>query len=382
MAALTLAHAAAIGGRAPATFIQAPAHEQLVALVEQAKALAPAGDLEVAVHVAIAAAWNGRPGPTEPDPTLAHEALALARQLGDAVRISEALDAVGAAVAFAGHHKEASRLTAERLRLLDQLPRHDPHVGGEVADIFHMGTEAALEAGELETALASARRAHDDSIGQGLAHFAATHLVVPLTLQGAFDDALVHSTVMRDGWERTGRPAAGWMAPSFFATALIYGLRGDEAARAQWWELAETVCLQSRANSFGLFAAPRIALHHGDLDRALEAVVAPRQQTAGRYDSYARAVSVEVAVVAGAPDAARQLAAAGGLAPENDFVAACLTRAAGRLHGDEAELLDAVARWEAIGARFERACTLALIPSRAAEGEQELASLRCAVPPA
>jgi predicted ATPase/DNA-binding CsgD family transcriptional regulator len=379
-AALTMADAASIGGRAPTTFNDPPAHEHLVALVEQAKAQSPADDLEVSVHVAIAAAWNGRPVPTEPDPALADEALALARRLGDPVCISDALDAVGAAASFAGRFKETSRLTAERIGLLDRLPRHDPRVGGEIADIFHMATEAALAAGELETALASAQLAHDDDMG--LAHFAATHLVVPLALRGAFDDALVQTTVMRDGWERTGRPAAGWMAPSFLATALIYGLRGDDVARAHWWELGQSICHQSRPNCFALFVAPRVALHLGQLDRALEAAATPEQAKDGQYGAYAHAVSVEVAVVTGAPDAAQRLAAVSGLANENDFIAACLARAAGRLHSDEAQLEDAVLRWEAIGARFERACTLLLLPSRAAEGQQELAALRCPLPQA
>jgi predicted ATPase/DNA-binding CsgD family transcriptional regulator len=380
IAAITLADAAAIGGRAPATFIAPPSHVLLVAVVEQAKALAPAGNLEVSAHVAIAAAWNGRPAPAQPDPALADEALALARRSGDAVLISGALDVVSAAASDAGHLKDASRLSAERLGLLDRLPRHDPRVGGEVADIYHMATESALAAGELGRALAGARLALEDRIGQGLAHFAAAHLVVPLALQGAFDDALAQSAVMREGWERTGRPAAGWMAPSFFATALTSGLRGDEGAYADWWELAQAVCRQTRANSFSLFVGPRVSLHLGQLDRALEATVAPEQSTAGQFDSYARAIGVEVSVIVGAPDAAGQLAAAGELAAENDFVAANLARAAGRLHDDQAELADAVARWEAIGARFERACTLLLLPPRAAEGEHELAALGCPLP--
>jgi hypothetical protein len=39
-----------------------------------------------------------------------------------------------------------------------------------------------------------------------------------------------------------------------------------------------------------------------------------------------------------------------------------------------------VAEWERISARFERACTLTLIPGRAAEGLAELAALGCQPP--
>jgi hypothetical protein len=58
-----------------------------------------------------------------------------------------------------------------------------------------------------------------------------------------------------------------------------------------------------------------------------------------------------------------------------------LQRAGGRLHEDEAELEASVSLWESIGARFERASTLLLLPSRADEGRLELASMGCVIPP-
>ena len=69
------------------------------------------------------------------------------------------------------------------------------------------------------------------------------------------------------------------------------------------------------------------------------------------------------------------------LGRENDFVAAHLLRAAGRLHGDEGLLKGSVEAWEAIGARSERACTLLLLPAFAEEGAAELTSLGCPLPP-
>src|SRR5206468_2202521 len=325
-AAISLADAAMVAGRAPGTFADPPPHQELVALVERAQALAPADDLEAETHVTIAAAWNGRPGLTETDPVLADRALQVARRLDDPVLISNALDAVASAEMVAGRYKSAHRFTAERLDLLDRMRRHDPAVGGEVADVFHMATEAAVAAGDLDAALAAARASDEDSLGRGLAHFAATHFVVPLALRGEFDEALTQSEVMRNGWQRTGRPAAGWMAASFFAVALVHGLRGDEAARSEWWELAERVCLHSTTNSFSLFVEPRVALHLGDLDRARAASVGVATPTAGQFTAYAVAAAVEVAVAAGADGAEEQLAAAVALGAENDFVAAQLLR--------------------------------------------------------
>jgi len=104
-------------------------------------------------------------------------------------------------------------------------------------------------------------------------------------------------------------------------------------------------------------------------------------QDTGSFGSYAQSMSAEVAVALGATDATARLAAAQPLARENDFVAAQLKRAAGRLHRDPAELEEAVVLWETIGARFERAYTLTLLPDRADEGVRELESLACSPPP-
>jgi predicted ATPase/DNA-binding CsgD family transcriptional regulator len=380
VAAIALADAAAAAGRCPATFREPLRHERIVELIAEARRVAPPDDALVAVHLAVADAWDGRVAPTVPTPEAADEALRRARELGDPLLVSTALDAVCAASAYEGRYKDAWRVTRERLALLDRLPRHDPRFGGEISDIFHMASETAIAAGELEPALAHSRRAQADRIGQGLAHFAATHLVVPLMLRGDFDEALIEAAVMRDGWERNGRPTAGWMSPAFFATAFAHGVRGDDGALAEWWELAMLICAKTRANGFNRFVEPRLALHVGDIDKA---VATAREDKGGGYDAfgaYGRAVLVEAAVAAGKPDAERLLEATWPVGEENDFVAAALTRAAGVLHDDEAEIEKAVAQWEAIGARFERACTLVLLPHRADEGRAELEALGCTRP--
>ena len=97
---------------------------------------------------------------------------------------------------------------------------------------------------------------------------------------------------------------------------------------------------------------------------------------------YAWAMTAEVAVVAGLPDAASRLAAAAPAGEENYWAAACLARAAGRLHGDRGALEESLAGWERIEARFERACTLLLLADRAQEGQAELRALGCPPPAA
>ncbi len=118
-----------------------------------------------------------------------------------------------------------------------------------------------------------------------------------------------------------------------------------------------------------------MALHHGRCDQAAAACAGlgigelPWYDTQHwHYDAYAWAVAAEVAVVAAHPDAAHRLAAAAPVAAENFWAAACLARAQGRLQADRTALAESVAGWERIGARFERACTLLLLPELAAEG--------------
>jgi hypothetical protein len=97
---------------------------------------------------------------------------------------------------------------------------------------------------------------------------------------------------------------------------------------------------------------------------------------------YAWAMAAEVAVVARRPDAASRLTAAAPAGEENYWAAACLARAAGRLHGDRGALEESLAGWEHIQARFERACTLMLLEDRAQEGRAELRALGCRPPAA
>ena len=62
IAAIIQADAAALAGRCPALFATPLSHEKILALIDQAKDLAPAGDLEVATHIALACAWDGGTG--------------------------------------------------------------------------------------------------------------------------------------------------------------------------------------------------------------------------------------------------------------------------------------------------------------------------------
>ena len=88
-AAIALAAAATIGGRCPGLFDDPLPHQELVALVDRARALHPPGDLEVDAYIALAAAWDGARALAVPDRERAKEALVVAHRLGDPVLIEQ-----------------------------------------------------------------------------------------------------------------------------------------------------------------------------------------------------------------------------------------------------------------------------------------------------
>ena len=393
--AVCLAHAATIADRFAAEFPQEVPHDRLRLLLSEAAASSPAGDRVAAAYVAIAAAWITSPEKTVPEPALATEALAAARLTGDPVLVSGALDAVVGVLDQGGRLHKAHQVNAERARLLDLLPRHDPRAGTEIVDTFHMVTEIAVTAGDLPGALSTARRAQNDDIARGQPHRMASKPILPLVLLGRFDDALTQAAIMWESWNQAGQPAARWMGPAIYGTAMIYGLRGDQDGRRTWLGRlnqlignGSELVQGSNLAAVALFTEARIALHEGRLGAAAAAIGDLPQEAEPWYSTphwyslrpYAWAIAAEVAVAARLPSAACRLAAAAPAGDENYWAAACLARAAGRLHGDRALLERSIAGWERIEARFERACTLTLLADRAAEGADELRALGCQPP--
>ncbi|MGW8846309.1 ATP-binding protein [Streptomyces xiamenensis] len=387
--ATALAFAACIGSRFPATFPDPLSHEEVRGMLAEAQRVAPPDNRLVTAYLAAAEAWNATGQKTAPDAQLAQRALDTARAAADPVLIAGAVDAVCSGHGVAGRFRDAHSLSDERLRLFDRLPRHDPRIGLEIIDTLHVVPLVAVAAGDLPRAVTAARRAWEDPLS-GL-YMRASKSVVPLVLSGRFEEALEYAALMWEGWERAGRPAARWMAPAAHAAALAEGLRdGGGREYRRWRERARALAApwdpHGIAASFAAFADIRVGLHTGragdsptpavDLAETLPWSRTPHQF----YDAYAWAVAAEAAVVAGLPDARRRLAAAAPAGAENAWAAACLARAAGRLDGDPVALHASLAGWERIGATFERACTLTLLPDREAEGITHLTSLGCRPP--
>jgi predicted ATPase/DNA-binding CsgD family transcriptional regulator len=395
--AIALAYAALIGDRFHLDFSEKKPNERLRELLAEAQSVCPPGDPVGMAYIKAAKAWTERPKRAVPHPALSDEALAAARAASDPVLISGALDAVVNALDQKGRIRDAYLAIQERRELLGQMQRHDPRAGTEIVDTYHMVAAMAVTAGDLPGALDAAEKAQKDEVAARLPHVAASKLILPLVLQGRFDEAFVTAEEMWGAWQRAGCPPGGIVGTAAYGVILAHGLRGDQDARGLWLDRAHKLTgdeggrVSDSLKPAVAFTEARICLHTGDIDAAMAALNDYRPKPGGWYDlgywhslrPYAWAVAAEVAVVAGQPDAASLLEAAAPAGQENDWAAACLARAEGRLTGDQAALERSVAGWERIGAEFERACTLALFgDERADEGLAKLRDLGCPPPPA
>jgi predicted ATPase/DNA-binding CsgD family transcriptional regulator len=359
-----LARAVGIGTRFPARIeVEIPA-DRLRELHQVAVAIADPGDPVATAATSITASWTGDPM----DPVLAEQALAAAKATGDPVLIWAAIDTVATMYERQGRLREAYQVARTGLPLLRELDRNDPRAGETVESVQRTVAVFATSAGEFAAAIDVGRVAADDPSGADPMALASM-LVPALALIGEFDEALHRAEAMWQAWQASGRPAAGWLWFSASTAALAHGLTGDEDGFRRWRQRMSD--LAGPRNAFRLrtagsarFADARMAVHTGDLSDAgtiVEATFA--DHVAGyRHRVFSHAAAAELAVVAGLPDAPRYLDGAADLAAENGWATACLARARGRYHHDPDLLRESVAAWERVGARFERDCTIRLLP--------------------
>jgi predicted ATPase/DNA-binding CsgD family transcriptional regulator len=384
--AIVLARAVELTGRYPAFFPSPIPHQTRQQVLDRAYAAGDPDNPAVAAQLALAAAYPAHSS-FLPSSRPAQTALAAARATGDLVLVSAALDVVAAAASQAGRAREGHEVDRQRLALLPALDRNSPRATPEIEDIYHTAVNRAHAVGDLIAARSAAQLALADDLIGSHSYIAAAWQVTPLALTGDFDKALWYAERMWSGWRRTRRHA-GILSSPIVATALVFGLSGDQAGFLRWRarvvEATGITAAFEQLLPLATFVDVRVAIARGALDQAPALVERAfgELQPGSPYHGYARAAGAELAVVASLPDAARRLTAAEPAAAENDWAAACLLRAAGRLHDDLDALTEALERWERIGARFERAATLLLIPERADEGRRELATLRVTPPTA
>ncbi|MFI5696306.1 ATP-binding protein [Kribbella sp. NPDC051586] len=349
-------------------------------LLRQAVDSARPGDAQVTALLATAKAWEHGGRRIGADPELAGEAVEAARRTGDPVLIAGALDASTVAAGNAGRLREARSYAVERMRLVGPLPRHEPYAAAEIIDAFHVAPTTATAVGDLPAALAAVG-SPDDPVGDH-PYISLPRLIRVCALTGQFDACVEHADALWERWQRAGAPPIEWMASALSAAAMVHGLRDDglfEVWQARALEVAQCADLEDApwlAAPY-TFARARVAVQLGAVEQATDVVRRAFAEFGERWWApYARTAAAELAVVAGLPDAPDLLASAAAEAAENDWAAACLARATARSTGDLDALGSAAEAFDRIGARFEWACTLALLPDRAAEGRTELALLQ------
>ncbi|WP_329000285.1 LuxR C-terminal-related transcriptional regulator [Kribbella sp. NBC_00709] len=361
------------------TLYELPVEHSKRLLTEALESAVP-GDSHVAALLAAAKAWDHGGRRIGADPELAREAVDAARRTGDPVLIAGALDALTVAAANTGRLRDARSYAVERMQLVRPLPRHEPYAAAEIIDAFHVAPTTATAVGDL-TAAWSVLGAPDDPVGDH-PYISLPRLIRLCALTGRFDACIEHADALWDRWQRAGTPPIEWMASAISAAAMVHGLRDDGLFEVWQARALEVAGADDPADAAWLtapavFVEARVAVHLGAVQQASD-VVRRAFAEFGEYwwAPYARASAAELAVVAGLPDAPERLAAAAPDGAENDWAAACLTRAAARSTGDQDALRSAAGAFEQIGARFERAATHALIPDLAAEGRAELAELK------
>ena len=378
--AAALAHAVIVSVRYPADASGQVTRQTRSRLLREADAAANGDDPSTAAVLAAARAWHRLDEPGALD--LSAAAVRAARETGDRALIALSLDAFGIAVLQAGRFLEAHRIAEERMRVVSSLATDDPTGAAEITDAHYVAASAAVAAGDLPAARIAVQRARvQDPVGDH-PYLSAPKLVRVFALSGQFDEAADAAQGLWDNWVRDGRPPMAWMSSALATAALVHGLR-DDGLYELWRSRALTVAgHDTPTDSADLmasmaFVAARIAVHSGGGDTAALVEWCFADFPERWWEGYARAAGAELAVVAGFPDAAERLARIEPLAAEHRWAAACLARARGRLTGDPQAIAAALEEWERLDARFERACTLLLVPGREAEGRTELGRLGC-----
>ncbi|WP_426570754.1 ATP-binding protein [Aquihabitans sp. McL0605] len=392
LAAGALALAAERARRFPAEFRNVPSNEDLAALLAQAHELSADPDPLLRARLAIADAWASTESMTVTLREPSYEALRLAHASGDPRLESSALDAVAAALSDEGDWQESTDVSVARLDLLARLSPVVMSDGTEQLDIMHMASDALLAVGELPRALDVVQSSFGHPLAAVVTHVMTREHVVALALTGRFGEAVAQAEVMRAGWERVGRPAAGWMAPAANLASMVHGLRGDADRAREWADIGDRVCVRPKAPTRSV-ALVRVALHEGRLDDALaelarhadqldpSTVEVPSSLACADYEAYLWPLAAEVWAADRAADAPARLEQVRQVMQAHHWGVPCLLRAEWRLTGDPVVLARAAEGFDAIDARFEAAATRALLEGPEGDaGRAILTELGCAPP--
>jgi len=316
---------------------------------------------------------------------LAGDALRLAREAGDPLLISAALDGAMLGQVLQGDIVRAAGTAAERLGILPQA--RDPRVAFELKDALHTAMFSALAAGQAAAALRHAERHYRLPFLREERDLATDDLIAPAAVAGQWDRVIGLAGQWHRGWETAGRPAAPGRALAPAAAAMVHGLRGDDAARAGWLAILAAVRGVAEQHAVagsgcGEVFEAIVLLHRGQPRAALDVLTAAPGSPSWHpllWHQWSAALRAEAAVLAGHPRAGHHLAQARASAGGNPIATALTGRAEALHRADRAALLAAAAAFTEVGCPYQRARSLVLAggTDRAA-GQDELAAMSAA----
>ena len=363
-AAFYLAESATAIFREPGIMSPVPSRDVADELIQAARNLADEGTAAEAA-ILVAEASRASAGVTEPaDVLLAEHAARLARQVGEPLIESGALDALTGNQAGLGMIPEAARTARRRLEVLAPLPL-DAAVGYELLDALNMACEYSVGAGDLPAARASAERLRDLPMVVEEGHLATAQLIVIDAFAGNIDAVRVASERFREGWERAGRPRAPYLGRPTAAIAMACGLAGDDAARADWLAMIDALGVTpERLSGYGATFDAIVFLHRGQPRQAFDRLAGEpedlRRWITGMWRQWYAALKAEAAVLTGQPDARKRLVRARTIATDNPTATAIVDRASA-LHDDDRDaLLATAAAFDAAKCPYQQARTLVL----------------------
>ena len=388
-AARDLATATTTYFRKAGAFAQLPPRDEATAMLTQAREMA--GDdptAQAAVALAECAALGyaffaeqaERKTAASEMTTLAERAVELASRLDDPLAECAALFALTGAQRRAGDTFAAAATASRRVDLLNSLPV-TPGTVDELIDALLIATATSIGVGDLLAARRWGRQLRDLPPLAEVGHVATSRLLMADALAGHATDVVAASGRFLDAWTQEGRPRAPGFGPVAAAVAMIHGLRGGQAARAEWLAIIDQLGVTPRDRTGYSPTFDAIALlHHGQATLALERLDTqadePNLWRMGTLLHWHVALRAEAAVLAGHRDASHHLAAARPIVAGNPIATAILDRAAALLDNDHERLLAAATVFETAGCPYQRARTLILAGGDSAStGNAALADL-------
>jgi predicted ATPase/DNA-binding CsgD family transcriptional regulator len=386
-AATDLARWAELVGRGPGVIAVLPSATQVQQVLARARPLS-ANDPVAQSRLLTAEAFS-MDERDERARALVRRALDLARGAGDPLGESAALDMLTSIQLASGELRDAMDSAVRRTELLAPLPvTADSAL--EFYDAYQMASQCAVAAGDLGEA---------QRLGEGLCdlpfyreedHLATSRLIVVGFLCGEWEKALHLAEMFRAGWERAGRPIAGNLSTAPYAAATMHALRGDDAARADWMTIVETLTIPGRPLTVihvGEFFEALVLLHRGRAVEAVQLLGDSPETFVNHYNGMWRAwyasAWAEAAVLAELPDADERVRLALPLTAGNPIAAALVRRSSAllgmgdpRAEGGRDELVAAASALRTLGARYQWARTLVMLGGPDAErGAAELQDL-------